>query len=184
MACKGSGVQIPSAPPQVRGPLRRRPPANPGPRAADTVAAASVAHWLVSDPGECGAVMVRSGFQQADDPQLAVRDAEATANRFGSWWIATPAPRPQPVSWTTPRPPSSPWLMTSTPHTWKAARAGHPGADLRRGTPMTRAVVPAEGTPGGARDLPPPRRRAAATAVRRWRPPPAGRSAGRRVRTS
>ena len=25
MACKGSGVQIPSAPPQVRGPLRRRP---------------------------------------------------------------------------------------------------------------------------------------------------------------
>jgi hypothetical protein len=30
MACKGSGVQIPSAPPQVRGPLHRRPPANPG----------------------------------------------------------------------------------------------------------------------------------------------------------
>jgi hypothetical protein len=36
MACKGSGVQIPSAPPQVRGSLRRRPPANPGARAADT----------------------------------------------------------------------------------------------------------------------------------------------------
>jgi hypothetical protein len=36
MACKGSGVQIPSAPPQVRGPLRPRPPANPGARAADT----------------------------------------------------------------------------------------------------------------------------------------------------
>jgi hypothetical protein len=34
MACKGSGVQIPSAPPQVRGPLRPRPPANPGARAA------------------------------------------------------------------------------------------------------------------------------------------------------
>jgi diaminohydroxyphosphoribosylaminopyrimidine deaminase/5-amino-6-(5-phosphoribosylamino)uracil reductase len=27
---------------------------------------------------ECGAVMVGSGTQQADDPQLAVRDAEAT----------------------------------------------------------------------------------------------------------
>jgi hypothetical protein len=36
MACKGSGVQIPSAPPQVRGPLRRRPPPNPLARAADT----------------------------------------------------------------------------------------------------------------------------------------------------
>ena len=35
MACKGSGVQIPSAPPQVSGPLRRRPPANRGARAAD-----------------------------------------------------------------------------------------------------------------------------------------------------
>jgi hypothetical protein len=32
---QGSGVQIPSAPLQVSGPLRRRPPANPGPRAAD-----------------------------------------------------------------------------------------------------------------------------------------------------
>jgi hypothetical protein len=29
MACKGSGVQIPSAPPQVNGPLRRRPPRIP-----------------------------------------------------------------------------------------------------------------------------------------------------------
>jgi hypothetical protein len=36
MACKGSGVQIRSAPPQVNGPLHRRPPANPGLRAADT----------------------------------------------------------------------------------------------------------------------------------------------------
>ena len=35
MACKGSGVQIPSAPPQVNGPLRRRPPANPRARAAN-----------------------------------------------------------------------------------------------------------------------------------------------------
>jgi hypothetical protein len=35
MACKGSGVQIPSAPPQVSGPLRRRPPANRPPRAAN-----------------------------------------------------------------------------------------------------------------------------------------------------
>src|SRR4029453_5146491 len=34
MACEGSGVQIPSAPPQINGPLRRRPPANPGARAA------------------------------------------------------------------------------------------------------------------------------------------------------
>jgi hypothetical protein len=36
MACKGSGVQIPSAPPQVRRPLRRRPPANRRPCAAAT----------------------------------------------------------------------------------------------------------------------------------------------------
>src|SRR4029453_947489 len=35
MACKGSGVQIPSAPPQVSGPLRPRPSANRPPRAAD-----------------------------------------------------------------------------------------------------------------------------------------------------
>jgi hypothetical protein len=35
MACKGSGVQIPSAPPQVNGPLRRRPPANRPPQAAN-----------------------------------------------------------------------------------------------------------------------------------------------------
>jgi hypothetical protein len=35
MACKGSGVQIPSAPPQVKGPLRRRPPPNRPPRAAN-----------------------------------------------------------------------------------------------------------------------------------------------------
>jgi len=35
MACKGSGVQIPSAPPQVRGPLRRRPPPDRSPRAAN-----------------------------------------------------------------------------------------------------------------------------------------------------
>jgi hypothetical protein len=35
MACKGSGVQIPSAPPQVRRPLHRRPPANRPPRAAN-----------------------------------------------------------------------------------------------------------------------------------------------------
>ena len=35
MACKGSGVQIPSAPPQVRGPRRRRPPANRPHRAAN-----------------------------------------------------------------------------------------------------------------------------------------------------
>ena len=35
MACKGSGVQIPSAPPQVSGPLRRRPPTNRSRRAAD-----------------------------------------------------------------------------------------------------------------------------------------------------
>ena len=34
MACKGSGVQIPSAPPQVSDPLRGRLPANPGARAA------------------------------------------------------------------------------------------------------------------------------------------------------
>jgi hypothetical protein len=32
---QGSGVQIPSPPLQVSGPLRRRPPANPGPRAVD-----------------------------------------------------------------------------------------------------------------------------------------------------
>jgi len=35
MACKGSGVQIPSAPPQVRRPLRRRPSLDRPPRAAD-----------------------------------------------------------------------------------------------------------------------------------------------------
>jgi hypothetical protein len=35
MACKGSGVQIPSAPPQVRGPVRLRPLLNRPPRAAD-----------------------------------------------------------------------------------------------------------------------------------------------------
>ena len=35
MACKGSGVQIPSAPPQVRGPLRLRPLLIRPPRAAD-----------------------------------------------------------------------------------------------------------------------------------------------------
>jgi hypothetical protein len=35
MACKGSGVQIPSAPPQVNGPLRGRPPPNRPPRAAN-----------------------------------------------------------------------------------------------------------------------------------------------------
>ena len=35
MACKGSGVQIPSAPPQVRGPPRARPPMNRPPRAAN-----------------------------------------------------------------------------------------------------------------------------------------------------
>jgi hypothetical protein len=36
MACKGSGVQIPSAPPQVRGLIRPRPSTNPWPRAADS----------------------------------------------------------------------------------------------------------------------------------------------------
>jgi riboflavin biosynthesis pyrimidine reductase len=116
MACKGSAVQIPSAPPQVSGPLRPRPPANPGPRAADTVAAASVTHQLVSDPGECGAVMVGSGIQQADDPQLAVRDAEATrqplrivvdsnARTLASARVLDDA-----------APASSSWLMTPTPH--------------------------------------------------------------------
>jgi hypothetical protein len=35
MACKESGVQIPSAPPQVNGPSRRRPPGNRPPRAAN-----------------------------------------------------------------------------------------------------------------------------------------------------
>jgi hypothetical protein len=35
MACKGSGVQIPSAPPQVRGPIRAQPPPYPRPWAAD-----------------------------------------------------------------------------------------------------------------------------------------------------
>jgi hypothetical protein len=35
MACKGSGVQIPSAPPQVNGPLRRGPTADRPPRAAN-----------------------------------------------------------------------------------------------------------------------------------------------------
>jgi hypothetical protein len=35
MACKGSGVQIPSAPPQVRGPIRPQPPPDRPPQAAD-----------------------------------------------------------------------------------------------------------------------------------------------------
>jgi hypothetical protein len=35
MACKGSGVQIPSAPPQVRGPIRPRPSPDRPARAAD-----------------------------------------------------------------------------------------------------------------------------------------------------
>jgi hypothetical protein len=35
MACKGSGVQIPSAPPQVNGHVRARPSPNRSPRAAD-----------------------------------------------------------------------------------------------------------------------------------------------------
>jgi hypothetical protein len=35
MACKGSGVQIPSAPPQVRGPIRPRPSPDRPPRAAN-----------------------------------------------------------------------------------------------------------------------------------------------------
>jgi hypothetical protein len=35
MACKGSGVQIPSAPPQVNGPVRPRPPTIRPPRAAN-----------------------------------------------------------------------------------------------------------------------------------------------------
>jgi len=79
-----------------------------------------VAHQLVSDPGECGAVMVGSGFQQADDPQLAVRDAEATRQPLRIVVNSNARTPAQPVSWTTPRPPSSPWLMTPTPHTWKA----------------------------------------------------------------
>jgi hypothetical protein len=41
MACKGSGVQIPSAPPQVNGPIRLRPPRNRSPRAANRQQSAS-----------------------------------------------------------------------------------------------------------------------------------------------
>jgi hypothetical protein len=40
MACKRSGVQIPSAPPQVNAPVRLEAPPNPPPRAADRQQAA------------------------------------------------------------------------------------------------------------------------------------------------
>jgi hypothetical protein len=43
MACKGSGVQIPSAPPQVRGRVPPRPPSNLGPQAANRQQAGVVA---------------------------------------------------------------------------------------------------------------------------------------------
>jgi hypothetical protein len=69
MACKGSGVQIPSAPPQVSGPLRRRPLANPGPRAADTQQRPCVADALVQCGGHPG--HHRRGRLPVDPPHRA-----------------------------------------------------------------------------------------------------------------
>jgi hypothetical protein len=58
MACKRSGVQIPSAPPQVRGPIRPRPPRNLPPRAADRQQSAlprAIRHQLAArSPGHVG----------------------------------------------------------------------------------------------------------------------------------
>ena len=53
---------------------------------------------------ECGAVMVGSGTQQADDPQLAVRDAEVTRQPLRIVVDSNARTPHRPASWMTRRP--------------------------------------------------------------------------------
>jgi diaminohydroxyphosphoribosylaminopyrimidine deaminase / 5-amino-6-(5-phosphoribosylamino)uracil reductase len=71
---------------------------------------------------ECGAVMVGSGTQQADDPQLAVRDAEVTRQPLR---IVVDSNARTPASARVlddAAPTLIAVLMMLTPRTWKAGR--------------------------------------------------------------
>jgi hypothetical protein len=88
MACKGSGVQIPSAPPQVNGLIRPRPSPNRPPRAADrqqlplrrtirrpperqTVGGASWRRLAVESPQACHAAASRSRCVASSKPRIS-----------------------------------------------------------------------------------------------------------------
>jgi len=96
MACKGSGVQIPSAPPQVNGPLRRRPPANPAARAADTQQPPVRARDGRPGPGQ----LRRPGAFALQAPAMllfgavalgVVRHPDLGATRWPRAWLVTPS---------------------------------------------------------------------------------------------
>jgi hypothetical protein len=126
MACKGSGVQIPSAPPQVRGPVRPRPSPNRPPRAADRQQSGSASPGPTAQSGSDTTALARTS------PYRALPQRGTTAS-LGSTM------RPSVVR---PRPPAAIMITCCKPpwpgSTGSSRHAGHQAHATCRATPATK----------------------------------------------
>src|SRR5918994_4082616 len=106
---------------------------------------------LQLDEGDAAGVEVKK-----PRPEMAAHNPSATQYQrvAASMTVSNPASSTAPTAATPNDSRRRTGLAASDSSRVRARRAGQPGTDLRRGTPMTGAVVPAEGTPGGPSVLP------------------------------